>query len=119
VEGVEVLEQTQTPEEILSKKNFTKLKFRDILNDHQKEISASHIKDGIKSLVKRVTKHFGDEGHLDPLSIRVLKEAEAEYLKLINRMNALLQGTYRDQGLEMTLKREDVSAVFAKQLTAR
>ncbi|KAF3939974.1 hypothetical protein ABW19_dt0210613 [Dactylella cylindrospora] len=119
VEGVEALEQTLTPEEILNKKNYTKLKFRDILNDHQKEISGSHVKDGIKQLVKRVTKHFGDEGHLDPLSVRILKEAENEYLKLVNRMNALLQGTYRDQGLEMPLKREDVTAAFAKQMSAK
>lgn len=119
IEGVEALEQTLTPEEILGKKNYTKLKFRDILNDHQKEISGNHVKDGIKQLVKRVTKHFGDEGHLDPLSIRILKEAESEYLKTVNRITALLQGTYRDQGLELPLKREDVTAAFAKQMSAK
>ncbi|KAF3278786.1 hypothetical protein TWF173_001226 [Orbilia oligospora] len=119
VEGVEALEQTSTPEEILGKKGFTKLKFKEILNDNQKEISGSHVRDGIKQLVKRVTKQFGDEGHLDPLSVRVLKEAENEYLRLVNRMNSLLQGTYRDQGLEMPLKREDVIAAFAKQMSAK
>ncbi|KAK6342627.1 hypothetical protein TWF718_008022 [Orbilia javanica] len=119
VEGVEALEQTSTPEEILGKKGFTKLKFKEILNDNQKEISGSHVRDGIKQLVKRVTKQFGDEGHLDPLSVRVLKEAETEYLRLVNRMNSLLQGTYRDQGLEMPLKREDVIAAFAKQMSAK
>ncbi|KAF3923789.1 hypothetical protein AA313_de0206910 [Arthrobotrys entomopaga] len=119
VEGVEALEQTATPPEILAKKNFTKLKFKEILNDNQKEISGSNVKDGIKALVKRVTKQFGDEGSLDPLSIRVLKEAENQYLKLVNRINSLLQGTYRDQGLEMPLKREDVTAAFAKQMSAK
>ncbi|KAK6505327.1 hypothetical protein TWF481_007233 [Arthrobotrys musiformis] len=119
VEGVEALEQTSTPEEILGKKGFTKLKFKEILNDNQKEISGSHVRDGVKQLVKRVTKQFGDEGHLDPLSVRVLKEAESEYLRLVNRMNSLLQGTYRDQGLEMPLKREDVIAAFAKQMSAK
>ncbi|KAK6332751.1 hypothetical protein TWF696_002773 [Orbilia brochopaga] len=119
VEGVEALEQTSTPEEILGKKNYNKLKFKEILSDHQKEISGSHVRDGVKQLVKRVTKHFGDEGHLDYLSVRVLKEAEAEYLRLVNRMNSLLQGTYRDQGLEMPLKREDVTAAFAKQMSVK
>ncbi|KAK6330169.1 hypothetical protein TWF730_004665 [Orbilia blumenaviensis] len=119
VEGVEALEQTSTPEEILGKKGFTKLKFKEILNDNQKEISGNHVRDGVKQLVKRVTKQFGDEGHLDPLSVRVLKEAETEYLRLVNRMNGLLQGTYRDQGLEMPLKREDVIAAFAKQMSAK
>ncbi|KAJ6262766.1 hypothetical protein Dda_1323 [Drechslerella dactyloides] len=119
VEGVEALEQTSTPEEILGKKSYNKLKFKEILSDHQKEISGSHVRDGVKQLVKRVTKHFGDEGHLDPLSVRVLKEAEAEYLRLVNRMNGLLQGTYRDQGLEMPLKREDVTAAFARQMSVK
>ncbi|KAF3905403.1 hypothetical protein ABW21_db0207968 [Orbilia brochopaga] len=119
VEGVEALEQTSAPEEILGKKNYNKLKFKEILSDHQKEISGSHVRDGVKQLVKRVTKHFGDEGHLDYLSVRVLKEAEAEYLRLVNRMNSLLQGTYRDQGLEMPLKREDVTAAFARQMSVK
>ncbi|KAF3902661.1 hypothetical protein ABW20_dc0108159 [Dactylellina cionopaga] len=119
VEGVEALEQTSTPPEILAKKNFSKLKFKEILSDSQKEITGSHVRDGIKQLVKRVTKQFGDEGHLDPLSMRVLKEAESEYLRLVNRINSLLQGTYRDQGLEMPLKREDVMAGFAKQTSTK
>ncbi|EWC45281.1 hypothetical protein DRE_06008 [Drechslerella stenobrocha 248] len=119
VEGVEALEQTSTPEEILGKKSYNKLKFKEVLSDHQKEISGSHVRDGIKQLVKRVTKHFGDEGHLDHLSVRVLKETEMEYLRLVNRMNSLLQGTYRDQGLEMPLKREDVTAAFAKQMSVK
>lgn len=80
---------------------------------------AKEMKEGIKTLGKRVDKHFsdGDEVNLSSRLIeKIMRSIEADYLRLTNRVMTLLGTVYRDSGLDMDWKREDISPVFTKLL---
>ena len=77
------------------------------------------MKEGIKTLWKRVDKHFseGDESNLSTKLIENIgKNIEGEYGKVTNRVQALLNSVYKDSGLVMDWRRDEIVAVFTKLL---
>ena len=78
------------------------------------------MREGIKTLGKRVDKHFSEGDDLNlavKLVEKIMKALEAEFLKITNRVSNLLAGIYRDSGLDMGWRRDDITAAFAKSMS--
>ena len=85
--------------------------FKKILSGYD----SKEVRRGIETLKKRIEKHFGDEdvGGNRALVAKVMKECEARYLTVTERVQRVVADVY-EGGLEVEWRREDVMGAFRR-----
>ena len=97
----EFIESTETllasrggsPQTIAQRSSHSRSVFKKLVNSHD----AKEIRKGIEALKKRVDKHFGDAddpGISRDLVWKVLRECEAQYARLAERLEVVNQDVY-------------------------
>ena len=101
---------------IATRASHSRSTFKKLLSAHD----AREIRRGIETLRKRVEKHFGDADEAElsrALVAKVLRQCEAFYVAVWDRLNKVITEVYDDgggNGLEVDWKREDVIVAFRK-----
>lgn len=98
---------------IATRASHSRSTFKKLLSAHD----SREIRRGIETLRKRVEKHFGDADEAElsrALVAKVLRQCEAFYVSVWERLGKVIAEVYEDAGLEVEWKREDVLGAFRR-----
>ncbi|KAI9807021.1 MAG: hypothetical protein M1825_005738 [Sarcosagium campestre] len=114
VESTEtLLQNTTTPSSLAQRPSHSRSTFKKLLSAHD----AKEVRRGIEALKKRVEKHFGDADDDPSLSralvAKVLRECEARYLELGDRVLRIVADVY-EGALEWEWRPDEVRACLRR-----
>ena len=106
------LPPSQPPSSIATRASHSRSVFKKLLGSYD----SKELRRGAETLRKRVEKHFADADDATPglgreLIAKVLKECEARYTDIMNRVDRLISDVY-EGCLELDWRRDDVVAGF-------